>query len=101
MTTVPPHNRNRKHLRLTYIGFDGVGFDLLDESGERLRTVRAEVGSGASWRRAVIFPDGLRSAESLSTGNDRLDREIRERAADELVRLEAATAASAALRAAA
>ena len=83
--------RNRRTARLTRVDLDGVEFDLF-ENGERLRAVRVDVGNGTTWRRAVRFP-ALRCADGESTGDDELDWEIRERAAEELVRLEAATAA--------
>jgi hypothetical protein len=97
MTSVQPHPDEREILRLTYVGYDGAEFDLLDKTGERLHVVRVNVGAGQSWRKAVRFPE-LDTAATASTGDDRLDQEIRERAAEELVRFDAATSA---LRAAA
>ena len=98
MTTVLPPNDERKTLRLTYVGFDGVEFDLYEgDDFHPARHVRVNVGSGTSVRQAIRFPD-MRSEASASTGDEDLDREIRDRAAEELARLEGA---SAALRAAA
>jgi hypothetical protein len=90
--------QDRKALRLTHVDFDGVEYDLFDENGKRLRPVRVPVTSGASWRESIRFPAGVYGEAGLSTGDPELDEEIRARAAEEMVRLEAATRA---LRAAA
>jgi hypothetical protein len=73
-------------LRLTFVSFERVEFELID--GERNRAVVVRVASGRSWRRAVQFPT-VGSDATESTGDDELDALIRERAAEELVRLEA------------
>jgi hypothetical protein len=77
-------------LRLTHVSFARVEFALLDKDGNRLRPVEVRVGSGTSWFRAVRFPIVATDA-TASTGNEVLDRTIRERAAEELARLEATT----------
>jgi hypothetical protein len=87
MATIP-HVESRK-LLLTRIDFGGVEFDLV-ENGQRVRPVRVSVESGPSWRKSVRFPE-VHGASTASTGDKELDRAIRERAAEELVRLEAAT----------
>jgi hypothetical protein len=84
--------QDRNTLLLTHVDFGGVEFDLLNENDERVRTVRVNVASGTSWRTAVRFPD-FHGEASTSTGDAELDRQICERAAEELVRLEAATVA--------
>lgn len=77
-------------LRLMSVGFDRVELELDSPDGRRL--VVARVGSGRSWREAVRFPC-LGTDGSETTGDEALDAEIRERAAEELVRLDAATIA--------
>lgn len=47
------------------------------------------VGSGRNWYEASLFPH-LMSDEGRTTGDDGLDRLIRQRAAEELIRLAAA-----------
>ncbi len=89
--------KDRPTIRLSHVDFAGVEFNLLDENGGTLRAVRVNVASGASWSKAVRFPE-VHSAATASTGDESLDREIRDRAAEELARLEGATTA---LRAAA
>lgn len=76
-------------LRLRYVGFDSVEFDLTDDEGRRLRAVVVRVGSGPSWYDAVRFPTVGNDA-TASTGDTQLDQEIREAAAAELTRLDAA-----------
>jgi hypothetical protein len=77
-------------LRVRSVDFITVAFDLVsDEDGSLLRPVVVRVGSGPSWYDAVRFPT-FGSDATASTGNARLDRAIRDRAAAELVRLEAA-----------
>ena len=60
----------------------------LQRKGET-RKVAVLVGSGRNWYEATRFPHNV-SDEGLSTGDDALDREIRQRAAEELIRLAAA-----------
>lgn len=81
-------------LRLTHVSFDRVEFALVDAGGNLLRPVLVKVGSGASWRQAVRFPV-MDTTGTTSTGNAALDREICERAAEELVRLEATASVAA------
>lgn len=77
-------------LRLLSVSFDRVEFHAtLDDGYERL--VSVDVLSGRrEWLSAVLFP-GYRDDTTTSLGDDALDREVRERAAEELVRLSAAT----------
>jgi hypothetical protein len=79
-------------LLVRYVGFDSVEFDLADDEGRRLRGVVVRVESGPSWYEAVRFPTVKDDATS-STGDAKLDQEVREAAAAELIRLEAAVAA--------
>ena len=75
-------------LRLRYLDFARVEFRLVRADGSE-RPVVVRVGSGPDWRRAISFPSfGTEASES--TGDPRLDAAIRERAVEELVRLEAA-----------
>lgn len=53
------------------------------------RKVSVLVGSGHNWFEATRFPN-IASDEGESTGDDGLDRLIRQRAAEELIRLAAA-----------
>jgi hypothetical protein len=79
-------------LRLTAVSFTTVEFELArtTESGELVRRpVVVRVGTGSSWVACARFPT-MGSSASASTGDEALDRTIRERAAEELVRLEAA-----------
>jgi hypothetical protein len=76
-------------LLVRYVGFDSVEFDLVDEGGGRLRAVVVRVGSGPSWYEAVRFPT-VGSDATASTDDAKLDQEIREAAAAELIRLDAA-----------
>ena len=80
-------------LHLTFVALDDrVEFVLVDdEGGERPVVVR--VGSGRDWRRAVQFPT-IDTAGTETTGDPALDAEIRERAAEELVRVAAAARAA-------
>jgi hypothetical protein len=80
-------------LLVRYVGFDGVEFDLTDDDGRRLRTVVVRVSSGPSWYDAVRFPTVGNDA-TASTGDAKLDQEIREAAAAELTRLDAAVGES-------
>lgn len=77
-------------LRLRAVSFDSVEFELA--AGEDRRPVVVRVASGCSWRDAVQFPS-ITSEASETTGDDALDAAICDRAAEELVRLEAATLA--------
>jgi hypothetical protein len=75
-------------LRLLDVGFGSVEFHVtLADGNERL--VRVEVGAGTDWLRAVRFPN-LNTDAGATLGDETLDREVRERASEELVRLEAA-----------
>jgi hypothetical protein len=76
-------------LLVRYVGFDAVEFDLTNDDGRRLRAVTVRVGSGPSWYDAVRFPT-VGSDATASTGDAKLDQEIREMAAAELTRLDAA-----------
>lgn len=53
------------------------------------RKVAVLVGSGRNWYEATRFPN-LDTNEGETTGDDGLDRLIRQRAAEELIRLAAA-----------
>jgi hypothetical protein len=75
-------------LRLMLLSFERVEFGLLDVDGQSSRPVIVRVGSGQSWRRAVQFPT-IGSDATESAGDHALDALIRERAAEELVRLQA------------
>jgi hypothetical protein len=60
----------------------------LQRKGET-RKVSVLVGSGRNWYEATRFPHNV-TDEGIGTGDDALDREIRQRAAEELIRLAAA-----------
>ncbi len=78
-------------LQLCDLSFKRVEFELA--GSEYRRPVVVRVGSGCSWRDAVRFPSILGEA-SETTGDDELDEAICDRAAEELIRLEAATLAA-------
>jgi hypothetical protein len=78
-------------LRLTHVSFSRVEFTLLRDDGSS-RPVVVKVGAGQSWRRAVRFPT-IGTDATESTGDERVDEAIRERAAEELVRFAARRAA--------
>jgi hypothetical protein len=87
----------RRALRLRHVTFEHVEFELLDAKGCVVRPVVVRVVSGTSWAAAVKFPTiGLDATET--TGDAVLDAEARRRAAEELVRLEAAVDAARAAR---
>jgi hypothetical protein len=76
-------------LRLRFVSFERVEFVLVDEHDVELRPVVVRVVSATDWRQAVMFPS-TDTAGSNSTGDPGLDQTIRERAVEELVRLDAA-----------
>jgi hypothetical protein len=76
-------------LRLRYVDFQRVEFALVDEEGRVERPVVVMVGSGCDWCQAVQFPSSA-SEGGQTTGDPALDREVCERTAEELSRLEAA-----------
>ncbi len=78
-------------LRLDRLSFAEVRFEAM--FCESSRFVSVHVGSGRDWLAAVRFPN-LRSDEGASLGDDDLDNEVLVRAAEELVRLEAAISAA-------
>jgi hypothetical protein len=85
-------------LRLLGVSFRGVELEIRYPDGHvRLASVR--VGAGNAWRRAVRFPH-LASDRGESTEDPWLDALIRERAAEELIRLAAAVEANKERRAA-
>lgn len=53
------------------------------------RKVSILVGSGRNWYEATRFPHNV-TDEGATTGDDALDRQVRQRAAEELIRLAAA-----------
>lgn len=57
----------------------------------RQRDAFVYVGSGKHWHEAVRFPNITAGSAGESTGDDALDTLIRESAAEELVRLAAAS----------
>jgi hypothetical protein len=77
-------------LRLLTLAFDRVEFLAYEDDAGWERLVSVDVRTGTSWHTAVRFPH-LRSDTGESLGSDDLDAQVRERAAEELVRLEAAT----------
>lgn len=78
-------------LLLRHVSFDAVEFHAILPDG-RERQVRVLVGSsGQSWSQAVRFPT-LHSNATETLGDHELDQAVRERAAEELVRLEAVSA---------
>ena len=79
-------------LTLAYARFDRVEFMLDAEDGTVLRHVVVRVGSAPRWRDAVVFPTDDSDA-TATTGDPTLDAEIRRRAAEWLVLLEAAVRA--------
>lgn len=83
---------NAPELRLILLAvtFDRLRFAAVRPDGTT-RAVDVLVGSGSDWFQAVRFPNwGTSDGESFE--DDELDRQVRQRAAEELVRLEAATA---------
>ena len=76
-------------LRLLSLTFDRVEFLAYDDVGGWERLVAVEIRTGASWFTAVRFPN-LTSEAGETLGSDDLDDQIRERASEELARLEAA-----------
>ena len=73
-------------LRLVSCSFDLV--ELEADFGDGVcRAVRVDVRTGRDWYAAVQFPN-LSNANGESLGDDELDRQVRERAGEELVRLE-------------
>ena len=75
-------------LRLVSCSFDLV--ELEADFGDGVcRAVRVDVQAGRDWYAAVQFPN-LSNASGESLGDDELDRQVRERAGEELVRLDAA-----------
>lgn len=78
---------SRLELRLLSVDFDAVRFYATTRDAMRFVTVR--VASGSDWYRSVRFPDHM-TEEGASLGDDRLDEQVRVRASEELVRLEAA-----------
>jgi hypothetical protein len=71
------------------IGLSAEGVTLALQQKDGTRKVAVLVGSGRNWYEATRFPHNV-SDEGASTGDDKLDREIRQRAAEELIRLAAA-----------
>jgi len=78
-------------LWLHFLSFERVEF--VAEFRESHRLVRVDVGSGTNWLSAVRFPTWS-GTDGESLGDDELDRQVRARAAEELVRLAAATGLS-------
>ncbi len=75
-------------LVLESVSFEAVEFvALLPDGAERPVSVR--VASGHGWLKACRFPHGQSDA-GASLGDDQEDAAVRRRAAEELVRLEAA-----------
>lgn len=72
---------------LVELSFDRVVMAL--QRGGQTRKVCVLVGSGHNWYQATRFPN-IDSDEGESTGDDGLDKIIRQRAAEELIRLAAA-----------
>lgn len=59
------------------------------QHGGKTRKVAVLVGAGRNWFEATRFPNDA-TDEGQTTGDDGLDRNVRERAAEELIRLAAA-----------
>lgn len=59
------------------------------QHNRKWRKVSVLVGSGSNWYQATRFPH-IMEEDGATTGNDALDKQIRERAAEELIRLAAA-----------
>ena len=73
-------------LYLLSVSFDVV--ELEADFGDGVcRAVRVDVRTGRDWYAAVQFPN-LSNENGESLGDDELDRRVRERAGEELVRLE-------------
>lgn len=95
----PQQGRTRRELREGYLPRGGHRLVLVELSFDRVvlalqrqgqtRKVCVRVGSGRNWFEATRFPH-IESDEGESTGDDGLDRLIRQRAAEELIRLAAA-----------
>jgi hypothetical protein len=79
----------RASYRLVLIGLSADCVSLALQLGGETRKVAVLVGSGRNWYEATRFPHNM-TDEGASTGDDKLDREIRQRAAEELIRLAAA-----------
>jgi hypothetical protein len=76
-------------LRLLSLSFHTVDFLAYDDTEGWERLVNVAVHTGQSWHSAVRFPH-IRTDTGQSLGTDELDAQVRERAAEELIRLEAA-----------
>lgn len=77
-------------LRLTLVSLSLIHVELdAHQAGKDTRRISVHVGSGHTARAAVRFPhDWHENGRTL--GSDQLDQQVRERAAEELVRLHAA-----------
>jgi hypothetical protein len=78
-------------LVLVAVDFESVHFTAHTPDGGR-RPVTVVVGAGTNWADAVRFPT-IGTDATCSFGDDELDALVRDRAAEELVRLSARTAA--------
>lgn len=76
---------------LVELSFSRVGLALQHNSSTRRVTVL--VGTGRNWYEATRFPH-IESDEGATSGSDAIDRLIRQRAAEELIRLTAAVEAA-------
>jgi hypothetical protein len=74
-------------IRLLSVDFAEVRFYAVTDDACRFVTVR--VNSGLDWLRACAFPHN-NTDEGRSLGSDELNEQVRIRASEELVRLEAA-----------
>ena len=74
-------------LVLEHVSFGAVEFEAILPDGST-RFVHVCVGSGSSFRQAVRFPN-MDNEAGRSLGNDLLDEQVKRRAAEELLRLEA------------
>lgn len=77
-------------LRLVAVSFSEVELEVAVDGD--WQPISVLVGAGSSWQTAVRYPH-WQNDRGASLGDDRLDAAVRDRAAEELVRLEAAVRA--------
>lgn len=83
--------RQEPELELWLVGLNWTHVQFLAiPAGKESRRVSVLVGSGPTPRAAVRYPHD-HSESGCTLGDDELDQQVRDRAAEELVRLHAAT----------
>lgn len=83
---------NEPTLVLVELSFERVTL-ALQRDGMPSRRVSVKVGSGRNWYESALFPN-LGTDEGTTSGDDAIDKLIRIRAAEELIRLAAAVEAA-------